>query len=286
MRIALIATSLRLAGAEKQFSYAARTLHGSGVDASVFYLGGSDHYQKVLTDAGVPLRQIYNHGEPLLMLMRLVKQLAVWRPQVVLASQFGDLIFAGLAGRLCGALVVGGVRSDGFYEIRTAGRRSWPMLKLTHGLIANSERAKDNLVSLGTDPRRIAVLPNVIDLARFDQEISAPFETARWTGRIPIAAVGSLQPCKRFDRFLDGLALARQREPSLSGVIAGRDLGEMPALEQKAKLLDCFPDISNFWANAKTFLRCWRTVGCWSLVRSTKVFQTSYWKPWPHTCRC
>src|ERR1043166_3811890 len=180
MRVALIATSLRLAGAEKQFSYAARTLHEAGIDARVFYLGGGDHYQKVLNDTGIPLRQVYNRGEPLLMLFRLIKQLTVWRPQIVLASQFGDLVFAGLAGRLCGALVLGGVRSDGFYELRTAGRRKWLMLKLSHGLIANSQRAKDNLISMGIDGSRIAVIPNVIDVAQFDEKMSAPLATAAW----------------------------------------------------------------------------------------------------------
>ena len=34
------------------------------------------------------------------MLFRLFKELAALKPDIVLASQFGDLIFAGLAGRL------------------------------------------------------------------------------------------------------------------------------------------------------------------------------------------
>jgi len=246
MRVALIASSLRLAGAEKQFSYMARTLNESGIDARVFYLGGGDHYQKVLTDAGVPVRQIFNRGHPLLMLVRLIKELAALKPHIVLASQFGDLVFAGLAGRLCGALVLGGVRSDGFYELRTSGRRSWPMLKLTHGIIANSHRAKGNLVSLGIDAQKIEVLPNVIDLPDFDHRMAKPFANVKLSGRVPIAAVGSLHNCKRFDRFLDGLALARQREPNLFGVIAGKDLGEQDALERKAKALGLFPDHVEF----------------------------------------
>lgn len=241
MRIALIASSLRLAGAEKQFSYTARALFECGVDVRVFYLGAGDHFQSVLTDAGVPLRQIYNPGRPFLMLIRLIRELAAFKPQIVLASQFGDLLFAGFAGRLCNALVLGGVRSDGFYELRTSGRRSWLMLKLSHAFIANSHRAKDNLVSLGIRAQKIEVMPNVIDLADFDQKMSKPFDCAPWANRIPVTAVGSLQNCKRFDRFLDGLALAREREPSLFGLIAGQDVGEKPALERRAKALGLFP---------------------------------------------
>ena len=174
MRAALIATSLRLAGAEKQFVYVARALVEAGIDARVYYLGGGDHYQAILTKAGIPLRQLFNPGRPLLMLGRLIKELHRFKPDVVLASQFGDLIFAGVAGRLCHALVLGGISSDGFYELRTSGRRSRLLLRLAHGLIANSYRAKNNLISQQVSPQKIAVLPNVIDLRDFDLQASKP----------------------------------------------------------------------------------------------------------------
>src|SRR5256885_16945491 len=93
MRVALIASSLRLAGAEKQFSYMARALFEAGIDARVFYLGGGDHYQAVLSGAGIPLEQIFQRDRPLLMLARLIKALRTFKPHLVLASQFGDLIF-------------------------------------------------------------------------------------------------------------------------------------------------------------------------------------------------
>src|SRR5690349_280702 len=132
MRIALIASSLRLAGAEKQFVYMARALWQAGVDVRVYYLGAGDHYQKVLAQTGIPMRQIFTQGRPLLMLTRLVKELCTFKPHIALASQFGDLIFAAFAGRFSRALVLGGVRSDGFYELRYAGQRAWPLISLTH----------------------------------------------------------------------------------------------------------------------------------------------------------
>lgn len=266
MRIALIASSLRLAGAEKQFSYFARTLFDAGIDARVFYLGAGDHFQTVLTDAGVPLRQIYHHGQSFRMLMRLVKQIAAFKPHFVLASQFGDLLYAGLAGRSCDALVLGGVRSDGFYELRTSGRRSWLMLKLPHGFVANSHRARNNLISLGLQAEKISVVPNVIDLADFGRKASMPFDDSAWAGRIPVTAIGSLQPCKRFDRFLHGLALSRQREPALCGVIAGQDLGEKQSLQRLAKELGLLPGhleflgetayIPSLLAHSRLFVSC------------------------------
>jgi len=230
MRIALIASSLRLAGAEKQFVYMARALWEAGSDVRVFYLGGGDYYQSVLMKAGIPLRQIFKDGRPLLMLVRLIKEVSAFKPHIVLASQFGDLAFATFAGHLCKAFVLGGVRSDGFYEIRTSGRRAWFLLNFAHGLIANSHRARKNLVSKGMDSRKIAVVANVIALCDFDRKAAEPFATRAAGDRIQIAAIGSLQRCKRFDRFLEGLAWARRQEPALFGVIAGQDLGEKAAL--------------------------------------------------------
>lgn len=246
MRIALIASSLRLAGAEKQFVYVARTLFQAGIDARVFYLGGGDHYQTVLRESGIPLRQIFARNRPLMMLCRLLKEAYAFKPDMVLASQFGDLVFAAPAGRLCHALVLGGVRSDGFYEFRTSGRRRQILLRLSHGLIANSFRAKANLISLGVDARKVSVLPNVIDLADFDRKAAMPIANCVPPGRVAIAAVGSLHACKRFDRFLEALALAKLVEPSIFGVIAGKDLGEKTALEQKAKALGLLPRDLNF----------------------------------------
>src|SRR5437016_12650 len=184
MRIALIASSLRLAGAEKQFVYMARALQQAGIDVRVFYLGAGDHYQSVLVRMGVPLRQIFKAGQPLIMLARLVKEVFAFKPDIVLASQFGDLIFAIFAARLCGAFVLGGVRSDGFYELRTSGRRAWFLLNFTHGLIANSHRARENLVLKGMDRRKIAVVPNVIDLSDFDRKAATPLTSHDTTDRI------------------------------------------------------------------------------------------------------
>jgi glycosyltransferase involved in cell wall biosynthesis len=241
MRIALIASSLRRAGAEKQFVYMARALWQAGVDVRVFYLGEGDYYQGVLIDAGIPFRQIFSRDRPLKMLACLVKEMSAFKPHIVLASQFGDLIFAAFAGRLCRALVLGGVRSDGLYELRSAGRRAWPLLSLTHGLIANSHRARENLISKGTDPRKIALLPNVIDLSDFDSKAAKPLPGCLASDRIRIAAIGSLQPCKRFDRFVAALAWARQEEPALFGLIAGDNFGEKSALEREAAALGLFP---------------------------------------------
>jgi glycosyltransferase involved in cell wall biosynthesis len=234
LRVAVVASSLQLAGAEKQAFYMARALYGAGNEARFFHLGGDGRYETVLRQAGVPFRRIYFPNRPLLMLARLAAAWRRWRPHIALAVQFGDLRFAIPAGRLCRALVVGGVRSDGFYELNRYGRWSRWLFRLAHGLIANSSRARQNLTSQKINPQKIEVLPNVIDLPDFDSRSAEPLEISLSPERITVAAVGNLHACKRFDRFIDALALARQSEPALAGVIAGADYGCQMELQTHA----------------------------------------------------
>ena len=175
-----------------------------------------------MRETGIPFRQIHTPHKSWLTLARLTMVFRRWRPQIVLAAQFSDLLYAGIAGRLGRALILGGVRSDGWYELRSHGRLTRMMLGLTHGFVANSQHARRNLVSHGIAPETIEVLPNVIDLQDFDARSTLPLEVPLPPGRILVAAVGSLHPGKRFDRFLEALALARRREPALASKPTGR----------------------------------------------------------------
>jgi glycosyltransferase involved in cell wall biosynthesis len=239
--VAIVASSLRLAGAEKQTFYMARALHQAGLDVEFFHLGGGGHYEAVLRQTGVRVRRIYHPNHPWIMLARLVGSLRRWRPHIVLAAQFGDLRYAAAAGRLCHALTLGGVRSDGNYELDGHGCFSRGMAWLAHGLVTNSRRARLNLMSRGIPGGKIAVLSNVIDLGEFDQRTAQPSDFSLPPDSIIATAVGSLQPCKRFDRFLEALALARRAEPALAGVIAGTDCGAQAVLRARADALGLGP---------------------------------------------
>jgi len=241
-RVAVVSSSLKLAGAEKQTAYLTRALCEAGAEVCFFYLGEGGYYEKVLRRMGVSLVQIYKRNRPISILARFSRALRRFRPDIVFAPQFGDLLQAGIAGRLCRGLILGGVRSDGFYELNGHGQRSHWMLWLAHGLVANSHRARQNLAARGADATKIKMLPNVLDLREFDarREWSSPLTPS--SDRVMAVGVGSLQPCKRFDRFLKALALARRRAPALVGVIAGADWGSRPALEKEAHDLGLAPD--------------------------------------------
>ena len=234
LRVAVVASSLKLAGAEKQTFYQARALHHAGVALQFYHLGGDGHYEPALQQAGVNVERIYYPNGPGRILAKLITSIWSQRPHVVLAAQFDDLRYAAPAGRLCRSLVLGGVRSDGFYELKQYGH--W-LPRLAHGLIANSFRAKQNLMSVKIHGEKIEVLPNVIDLADFDESRTRPCEFSLPQDRTLVVVVGNLHAYKRFDRFLEALALARRTEPKLAGVIAGADCGVRPALQAHAEKL-------------------------------------------------
>src|SRR5262245_36978688 len=108
-RVAVVSSSLKLAGAEKQTAYLTRALSEAGMDVRFFYLGEGGYYENVLRRMGVSLVQIYQRNRPISILARLSRALRGFRPEVVFAPQFGDLLHAGIAGRLCHGLILGGV---------------------------------------------------------------------------------------------------------------------------------------------------------------------------------
>jgi glycosyltransferase involved in cell wall biosynthesis len=235
----MVASSLTLAGAEKQTMYMARALRDAGVDVRLFYLGAGGYYERVLRETGVPVRQIYTPKRPVVMLAGLIRALSRLRPHVVLASQFADLIYSATAGRCCRALTLGSIRSDGLRDLATRAPLGLLLSRMTHGLITNSQGARQKLISRGVAPSRMEVLPNVIDLQDFDSRSALPSEDVSLpSGRVIVAAIGRLHPCKRFDRFIDAVALARRREPALAGIIAGGEGGgAKAALQERASSL-------------------------------------------------
>jgi glycosyltransferase involved in cell wall biosynthesis len=243
LRVALVASSLAQAGAEKQLTYVARAWRENGAAVLVVYLGNEGHYESALREDGVPIVSLASNGKPWKALWRLMHALVRFRPDIVIAGQFGDLLHAGIAGRILNStLIVGGVRSDGVWELNTYRRRFGLMIRLSHALVACSRFAKENLVASGVAARKIFLLPNVIDLGSFDKRARNPVAFPFGDSRVVAAAVGRINHGKRFDRFLEALALARKRAPALAGLIIGPDDGERANLEKRALALGLSAD--------------------------------------------
>ncbi|MCC7124220.1 MAG: glycosyltransferase [Acidobacteria bacterium] len=243
LTVALVAGGLGQGGAEKQLLYMARALVQQGVRTRCYCLTRGDHYESHFRDAGVEPIWIGQQGAPPIRVARLARHLRRDRADIVQAGHFFANLYAALGARACGAASIGAVRNDGALELRE--NRGWgPWLtRLPTILMANSEAGARHVRTYRQSADEVVVLPNVIDLARFDALASDA------DGREPIGpvamAVGRLVPAKRFELFLAALAMARQTEPALTGVIVG-DGPERARLEDTARRLNLLPDAVRF----------------------------------------
>jgi len=114
------------------------------------------------------------------------------------------------------------------------------LLKRFPRLAAVSSEIKQALVKVGADGRRIDVVLNGIDPARFrrDPVKQAPARAFYNVdaGDVVIGAVGRLEPQKRFDLLIDAFAAVAKDSPSLRLLIAGE--GSLrPALQAQIERL-------------------------------------------------
>jgi glycosyltransferase involved in cell wall biosynthesis len=149
------------------------------------------------------------------------------------------------------------------HDMRANGRWGRWLLRLPDSLLVNSHAARLNAIDFGLDAGDVHVLPNVIDLAVFDEQAgrgsSSHGDAARPEGEIEGAAagrgsaraelavvgVGTFIRAKRFDRFLRALAKARSLGAPLRGVLVG-DGPEHAALERLALELGLLPHAIDF----------------------------------------
>ena len=184
-RIALIAGTLGQAGAEKQLVYMARALRQAGAELRVYSLTKGEFYEAHLRELGVEPIWFGRKGKlpnctiPL-RLMSLASQLVRFRPHVVQSAHFFCNLYAGLCGRLSGALTLGAMRNDLERERKGCGRWTRASLRLPSTIIANSRAARRGVEEFGIDPQAITVLNNVVDLDEFDLMCRSSAGDAAW----------------------------------------------------------------------------------------------------------
>ncbi|WP_292492764.1 glycosyltransferase [Mesorhizobium sp.] len=175
----------------------------------------------------------------------LVVRIAWTRPRVVHAFLPLTNFLGALAGRFALApLVITSRRGLGYHQER------WPRLKrmdrianrFSHVVVANSHAvAADMAARDGYDIDRINVIPNGLDLSRFDDIGHRREETRRQLGLEPgdigIVIVANLIPYKGHSDLVEAFARASQGRPNLRLIIAGQDRGIGPTLTDQAQRL-------------------------------------------------
>jgi glycosyltransferase involved in cell wall biosynthesis len=218
LRVCFLAGTLGQGGAERQLFYTLKCLTKCGADVNLLSLMAGEHWEAPMRQLGVSIHFVGGSPSRLVRLLRVAKTVHRLRPRVVQCQHFYTGIYGAVAGRCLGIPSVGAVRSDGLNELKSNGRFFGRLsLTLPKWLVANSERAIENLRSLGFNPEKFLLLPNVVDTESF-----RPGEQPRSEDEFVILGIGSLEPVKRFDRLLEIVADLRGRtDRGIRVVIAG-----------------------------------------------------------------
>lgn len=266
--------TLDLGGTESQLILLARELKKRGWKVEVFALSRGGVLAQTLDSAGIPVLYGLHRPNPspppptsaktdakpsvakrrpsvkaMLVLgaavASLVARIAWTRPRVVHAFLPLTNFLGALAGRFALApLVITSRRGLGNHQER------WPRLKrmdrsanwLSHVVVANSHAvAADMAARDGYDINQVKVIPNGLDLSRFDDIGHRRDGTRRQLGLEPgdigIVIVANLIPYKGHSDLVEAFARVSQSRPNLRLFIAGQDRGIGPALTEQAQRL-------------------------------------------------
>lgn len=247
LRILFIAGGLGNGGAEKQFIYMLRSLKALDADIRVLSLTDGETHEHGIIAAGVRPVSIARLT-PLRRITAIVQAAREFQPHFIQSTHFFSSFYAGLAGRITRTPSIGAVRGDFHHDMAKVGPMSRLLIRLPSVLLANSYNARSNALVMGMAPQRVHVLQNVIDLVEFDrlrtksQNGSVFADSREITCRA--ITVARLVPVKRLERFLHALALARQQNQGLQGVIVGSG-PEETGLRELANTLHLHPDAPN-----------------------------------------
>ena len=177
---------------------------------------------------------------------RLLGRVRVVRPQIVHGYLFGPSLFAALAGRMMRvpAVVVAKRNVDAFETPRQVRAQRLAHRLATH-VTAVSEAVAESAVALGVPRERITVIPNGVDVARFDAPVDVDgARHALGADRAPlVGSVGCLAPRKDYGTLLEALAQLSGRGLDFRAALVG-DGPDRAALEARAAALALTPRIA------------------------------------------
>jgi glycosyltransferase involved in cell wall biosynthesis len=167
-------------------------------------------------------------------LFRLLGHARRFRPHVIHGYLFGPNLLAVIAGRWLGvpAVVVAKRNVDAFETPRQKALQRWIHRNATH-VTAVSETVAETVAAMGVPRRRITVIPNGVDAARFDRA-TAERAALGVNGSAPVlGSVGCLASRKDYGTLLEAVAILSPRHPGLVLVLVG-DGPDRETLERRA----------------------------------------------------
>ena len=223
-KVCLVITDLDVGGAERALVALALGLDRNRWAPSVVCLAGEGALAEVLRQSEIPVTCLgVNSKRPIAAVTALARVLRRERPSLIQSFLF----HANIATRLS-SLLVG--RPPVLGGIRVAERqRRWHLTldrltaRLTVGSVCVSNGVRRFSIDRGgLDPDRLVVIPNGVDLARFDSAEPVDHSTLGIPpGAILTLYVGRLDPQKGLDTLLDAAAIVSRASPDWHLALVG-----------------------------------------------------------------
>lgn len=166
----------------------------------------------------------FRHPSAMSAQLRLARDIRRQGVRIVHTYGFGAHFFAIPAAKLAGARVVASIRDTGVYLSPRELFLQRFICRFADRILVNASAIKDWLVEGGLDANRITVIPNGIDVARFEQgprtgnmhrEVGFPVDAPL------IGVLGRVARLKGIEDFLSAAAIVAGRFPAARFLIVG-----------------------------------------------------------------
>jgi glycosyltransferase involved in cell wall biosynthesis/predicted ATP-grasp superfamily ATP-dependent carboligase len=231
VRLMKFVTVFCAGGTERQVLNLGLALDPSRFAVQFGCLNGSGEFREEVDARSIPVFQYdvktFRRPSVLAAQLRLAWDIRRHKIQIVHTYNFYANLFAIPAARLAGAQVVASIRDMGVYLSPTQQRLQRYACKLADRILVNANAIKEWLVADGYNPDRITVIPNGIDLARFErpsrigsvrQEFGVP------TDAPVIGLLTRIVPSKGIEDFLKAAVIVASRVPAARFLIVGSGL--------------------------------------------------------------
>jgi len=247
IRIAFVASTFEVGGAERVVSEMIRRLDPARFNSQLYFLRNAGTIGRELLDSGVTGVENLQRGriDPIAV-VRLGDCFRRDRPDVVFClDHHNAMLWGRIAGLLAGAkaLIVAS-HSTGLYGRRGSFRRSdRMMMRFTRCVVALSETHAAYLRDTeGIDPARIRIVENGIDTERYAKPEGSRSEVREQFGLTPndevVIMVAALRPEKAHETLLAAASKLRNGRPNLRCLIVGDGdrRGELEAMSRRLAL--------------------------------------------------
>jgi glycosyltransferase involved in cell wall biosynthesis len=245
IRVLKIVPTLLCGGTENQFMTLSRALNGGRFRVDLACLRQRGPFVAEAAERGMALREYpigpFRSLRTLALQTQLARDIVQRRIQIVHAYNFYGNVFAIPPARLAAApVIIASIRDRGPYLSPMQLRVQRLVCRVATRVVVNADAVRDWLVDQGYDPSRIVVIPNGVDLSRFDAPVD-PDAIRREFGLVPgtplVTVVSRLVHLKGIEQFLEAASMLAPRFPAAHFLVVGEAaLGDHQYLKKLEQL--------------------------------------------------